>query len=113
MGNAKRRNRKESQMRPAAGEESRKRDGWNGKVFGEHRSEKKGGAMITSAGNAQMKRVAALIKKAKERRAERLFVVEGRKMYEEAPKEWISAVYVSESFLKEAEETGLSLRRVV
>ena len=38
--------------------------------------------MITSAGNAQMKRVAALIKKAKERREERLFVVEGRKMYE-------------------------------
>ena len=67
--------------------------------------------MITSAGNVQMKHVAALIKKAKERRAERLFVVEGRKMYEEAPKEWISAVYVSESFLKEAEETGLSLRQ--
>ncbi len=41
--------------------------------------------MITSAGNAQMKRVAALIKKAKERREERL--------------------------LKEAEQTGLSLRQ--
>lgn len=67
--------------------------------------------MITSAGNAQMKRVAALVKKAKERRAERLFVVEGRKMYEEAPREWISDVYVSESFLKEAEQTGLSLRQ--
>ena len=54
-----------------------------------------------------MKRVAALVKKAKERRAERLFVVEGRKMYEEAPKEWISDVYVSESFLKRSGADGI------
>jgi TrmH family RNA methyltransferase len=48
-----------------------------------------------------MKNLSALLKKSKERRAQGLFVVEGPKMCFEAPKEWVRAVYVSETFEKE------------
>lgn len=57
--------------------------------------------MITSSSNQQMKNIAMLMKKAKIRKEQRLFVVEGRKMCKEAPTEWLRKVYVSESFLKE------------
>lgn len=63
--------------------------------------------MITSTGNGQIKNVAALMKKAKERKEQGLFVVEGRKMFEEAPKDWISSVYVSESFCGQQEAQEL------
>ena len=55
-------------------------------------------SMITSVNNQQLKQVAALLKKAKERREKKAFVVEGPKMVEEAPTEWLKAVYVSEFF---------------
>lgn len=58
--------------------------------------------MITSASNQQIKNISALIKKAKERRNKGCFVVEGRKMCLEAPKDRIIATYVSESFAKES-----------
>jgi TrmH family RNA methyltransferase len=58
--------------------------------------------MITSTGNQQVKNIALLSKKAKERKKQGLFVVEGKKMFSEAPKEWLESVYVSESFLGEA-----------
>ena len=58
--------------------------------------------MITSASNQQIKNISALIKKAKERRNQGCFVVEGRKMCLEAPKDRIIATYVSESFAKES-----------
>ena len=45
--------------------------------------------MITSTSNSQVKQAAALAKKARERRQTGLFLVEGRKMYEEAPKSWL------------------------
>lgn len=54
--------------------------------------------MITSTSNQQMKQLAALLKKSKERKERQVFVVEGPKMALEAPKEWLRAVYVSESF---------------
>ncbi len=57
--------------------------------------------MITSSSNQQIKNIAALIKRAKERRARGLFVAEGRKMFEEAPREWVENIYVAESFLSE------------
>ena len=38
--------------------------------------------MITSSSNQQMKNITALMKKAKERKSQNLFVVEGRKMFE-------------------------------
>lgn len=57
--------------------------------------------MITSSSNQQMKNITALVKKARARKEQGLFVVEGRRMYEEVPPEWLEKVYVSESFLKE------------
>ena len=63
--------------------------------------EQKGAVMITSSSNQQMKNITALMKKAKERKSQNLFVVEGRKMFEEVPPEWLSKVYVSERFLEE------------
>lgn len=55
--------------------------------------------MITSGSNRQMKNILLLQKKGRARREQGLFVVEGRKMFAEAPREWLSAVYVSEDFL--------------
>lgn len=63
--------------------------------------------MITSSSNQQMKNITALIKKAKERRAQGLFVVEGKKMFTEIPSGWLRNVYVSESFLAEPEAKRL------
>ena len=56
--------------------------------------------MITSSSNQQMKNIGLLNKKAKTRREQGIFVVEGRKMFQEAPAEWIEKVYLSESFEK-------------
>ncbi len=59
--------------------------------------------MITSTSNQQIKQVSALLKKSKERREKKSFVVEGPKMVMEAPAEWLKAVYVSEFFEKNPE----------
>lgn len=56
--------------------------------------------MISSTSSQQMKLVAALQKKSKARKEHGLFVVEGLKMFLEAPEKWIYRVYVSESFEK-------------
>lgn len=50
--------------------------------------------MITSASNTRVKKVAALNQKAKERRQEGKYVVEGVKMFLEAPEEEIEEIYV-------------------
>ena len=63
--------------------------------------------MITSTGNQQMKNITALMKKAKTRKEQDLFVVEGKKMYEEVPAEWLDKIYVSESFLQEEDAAKL------
>ena len=42
--------------------------------------------MITSSSNAQVKNIIALNKKAKERREQDVFVAEGWKMFQEAPR---------------------------
>ena len=57
--------------------------------------------MITSTSNSQVKQAAALAKKARERRQTGLFLVEGRKTYEEAPKSWLEKVYVTEEYVKD------------
>ena len=59
--------------------------------------------MITSLQNAQVKNIIKLNQKAKERREQRLFAAEGRKMFLEAPSGWIHKVYVSESAEKDEE----------
>lgn len=60
--------------------------------------------MISSAANSKIKRLTALVQKAKLRREEQVFIVEGVRMFREAPPEWVKEVYVSESFL--AADTG-------
>lgn len=57
--------------------------------------------MITSSSNAKVRYVQQLQKKAKLRREEGVFLVEGPKMYEELPLEWILSVFVSESFFND------------
>lgn len=59
--------------------------------------------MITSMANQQMKHLTLLMKKARERKKEQVFVTEGIRMFEEAPRELVTAVYVSESFLEKEE----------
>lgn len=60
--------------------------------------------MIISASNSQIKNISALIKKSKERKNQKAFVVEGRKMCLEAPSDMVVATYVSETFFKENEK---------
>lgn len=56
--------------------------------------------MITSVSNARVKWVVSLMEKARMRRKERKYVIEGIRMFLEAPKELIAEVYVSEAFYK-------------
>ena len=57
--------------------------------------------MITSLHNKAIKETAALVARKKERDRRGLFVVEGMKMFGEAPSERISQVYLAESAEKE------------
>ncbi len=59
--------------------------------------------MITSADNARVREVIRLNTKAKERREQRSFVCEGKKLFLETPAELRKMVFVSESFEKEEE----------
>lgn len=59
--------------------------------------------MISSTTNKQVKFVNALVKKAKTRREEELFVAEGLRMCSEIPKDRIHTLYISESFSKTKE----------
>ena len=56
--------------------------------------------MITAATNSRIKRLVQLNQKAKLRRTEDVFLVEGAKMFLEAPADKLKEVYVSESFLE-------------
>lgn len=64
--------------------------------------------MISSTVNKQVKYVNALVKKARTRREEDLFVAEGLRMCQEIPKERIRTLYVSESFRKTPECKALT-----
>lgn len=59
--------------------------------------------MITSISNEKIKHVAALQQKARLRREESLFVVEGGRLFCEAPFSLIKEVYVTERFLENAD----------
>lgn len=59
--------------------------------------------MITSVNNRQVKNIIQLNQKTKARREQGLFVAEGRKMFGEAPREWISGIYVSEVLTEDEE----------
>lgn len=55
--------------------------------------------MITSTDNRRIKNISLLMKKSKARDEQGVFVVEGKKMFAETPRERLRGVYVSESFL--------------
>lgn len=60
--------------------------------------------MITSVANKRVKELVELSAKAKARNAAGVFVVEGRKMFLEAPAQSIVAAYIEENFLQKASE---------
>ena len=60
--------------------------------------------MITSTSSSQVKYVVNLQKKAKLRKEEKQFVVEGIKMVSEAPTDRLVKVYISETFKADNEE---------
>ncbi len=59
--------------------------------------------MITSTANPQIKNLLSLIRKAKERRQQQAFVVEGTRLCLESPEELLLRLYVSESYLEKEE----------
>ncbi len=61
--------------------------------------------MITATGNKRIKWLVSLSEKARERKKEKVFLVEGSKMFEEADEKYIREVYVSESYI---EKNGIS-----
>lgn len=61
--------------------------------------------MITSTQNEKIKRITALQQKAKVRKEESLFVAEGGRLFLEVPSSLIREVYVSSTFLRNAEES--------
>ena len=61
--------------------------------------------MITSTSNARVKRLVNLKKKKKARDEERVFLVEGIRMFREEPTDQLEEVYVSESFYKKEKDT--------
>ena len=65
--------------------------------------------MIASTGNARVRAVTALAKKAKARREQGVFLVEGPKMFGELPVEKCREVYVSENFLRQQGERAEKL----
>lgn len=60
--------------------------------------------MITSTANAQVKQILQWQKKGRARKKDDIFIVEGWRMWKEAPKERIEKVFVSESFLEKRKE---------
>lgn len=60
--------------------------------------------MITATSNKRIKWLVTLSEKAKERKKEGVFLVEGIKMFEEATEDYIKEAYVSESFLSKYSE---------
>lgn len=69
--------------------------------------------MITSIANLQVKELLQLQKKSRVRNERGIFVVEGVKMFQEAPRELIEKVYISETFyIKKAEGVDFDGLRV-
>lgn len=56
---------------------------------------------ITSASNPRVKRLTALRKKAKSRREEQAFILEGERLYRDTPREFLKEIYMTEEFLED------------
>ncbi len=69
------------------------------------------GQMIATTRNKLVKELLQLQKKAKYRREQKCFVIEGRKMYMETPPEQIEQIVVSRTFSKQPENQGLLVNR--
>lgn len=63
--------------------------------------------MITSTANKRVRRLSQLVKKAKFRKEENVFITEGYRIFRETPKELIQEVYVTDRF-REAHAEELS-----
>lgn len=64
--------------------------------------------MITSTSNSQVKKLLQLQKKSKARNEEKVFLVEGLRMFTEVPQERVQKVYISESlYNKKKQELNL------
>ena len=61
--------------------------------------------MITSTGNARVKQLVTWQKKRKARDEEGVYIVEGIRMYREAPRAQVREVYVSEQFTADMEKS--------
>lgn len=68
--------------------------------------------MITSTSNKRVKNVIALLSKSKERKKQQCFVVEGIKMFLEAPGQWVREVYISEDLDMKAPENEVLAEKV-
>ena len=65
--------------------------------------------MITSTSNPQVKRLLQLQKKGKVRNEEKVFIVEGLRMFQEVPSERVEKVYISETlYNRKKQELNLS-----
>ena len=62
--------------------------------------------MITSVANQKVKQVVAWQTKAKERKKDNIFLVEGLKMFEEAPENWVREVYIEETLCEKLDKSG-------
>ena len=58
--------------------------------------------------NAQIKEIKKLNEKSKARREAGLFVIEGPKMFSEAPVDWVEKIYVTQEFLEEIDREYVS-----
>jgi TrmH family RNA methyltransferase len=63
--------------------------------------------MITSSSNETIKNITKLVKSAKARRKEGVFVIEGDRIAREAPKEIVCACFVTEEYLSSHDVAGL------
>lgn len=63
--------------------------------------------MIASCANSRVKRIVALQEKSRNRARENVFIVEGIKMFEEAPVKKIREVYIEESLFESKEQRTL------
>jgi len=62
---------------------------------------------ITSATNARVKRLISLRKKAKLRKQEQVFLLEGERLFTDTPRAFIREVYVTEEYLKNRPEASM------
>lgn len=69
--------------------------------------------MITSTSNQKVRQVIQWQNKARERKKAGIFAVEGFKMFEEAPENWINEIYLAEDSIPRAKENPLIWKKLL